>query len=90
VPAAEIAGPVRDPLAPLVKLGSARADSAIRTRAAYRDDRGSIIRTAHKLHLHRDAVASPQKGITELPEMDLADPDQRLALQLARRARLLD
>jgi len=81
---------VRDQLAPLEKLGPARADTAIRTLAAYLDEQGSIIRTARKLHLHRNAVANRLRGITELLEMDLDDPDQRLALQLACRARLLD
>ena len=81
---------VRDQLAPLEKLGPARADTAIRTLAAYLDEQGSIIRTAQKLHLHRNAVANRLRGITELLEMDLDDPDQRLALQLACRARLLD
>jgi len=81
---------VRDQLAPLEKLGPARADIAIRTLAAYLDEQGSIMRTAQKLHLHRNAVANRLRGITELLEMDLDDPDQRLALQLACRARLLD
>jgi sugar diacid utilization regulator len=81
---------VRDQLAPLEKLGPARADTAIRTLAAYLDEQGSIVRTAQKLHLHRNAVANRLRGITELLEMDLDDPDQRLALQLACRARLLD
>jgi sugar diacid utilization regulator len=81
---------VRDQLAPLENLGPARADTAIRTLAAYLDEQGSIVRTAQKLHLHRNAVANRLRGITELLEMDLDDPDQRLALQLACRARLLD
>ncbi len=81
---------VRDQLAPLERLGPARAETAIRTLAAYLDEQGSIVRTAQKLHLHRNAVANRLRGITELLEMDLDDPDQRLALQLACRARLLD
>jgi sugar diacid utilization regulator len=81
---------VRDQLAPLEKLGPARADTAIRTLAAYLDEQGSIVRTAQKLHLHRNAVANRLRGITELLETDLDDPDQRLALQLACRARLLE
>ena len=81
---------VRDQLAPLERLGRARADTAIRTLAAYLDEQGSIVRTAQKLHLHRNAVANRLRGITELLETDLDDPDQRLALQLACRARLLD
>jgi sugar diacid utilization regulator len=80
---------VRDQLAPLEKLGPARADTAIRTLAAYLDEQGSIIKTAQRLHLHRNAVANRIRGITELLDVDFDDPDQRLALQLACRARLL-
>jgi DNA-binding PucR family transcriptional regulator len=81
---------VRDQLAPLEKLGPGRAETAIQTLAAYLDEQGSMIKTAQKLHLHRNAVANRLRGITELLEVDLDDPDQRLALQLACRARLLD
>jgi sugar diacid utilization regulator len=80
---------VRDQLAPLEKLGPGRADTAIQTLAAYLDEQGSIVKTAQKLHLHRNAVANRLRGITELLDIDLDDPDQRLALQLACRARLL-
>jgi DNA-binding PucR family transcriptional regulator len=80
---------VHDQLAPLEKLGSGRADTAIRTLATYLDEQGSIIRTAQKLHLHRNAVTNRLRSITELLDVDLDDPDQRLALQLACRARLL-
>jgi sugar diacid utilization regulator len=80
---------VRDQLAPLERLGPGRADTAIQTLAAYLDEQGSIVKTAQKLHLHRNAVANRLRGITELLDIDLDDPDQRLALQLACRARLL-
>jgi PucR C-terminal helix-turn-helix domain/GGDEF-like domain len=80
---------VRDQLAPLEKLGQSRADTAIRTLAAYLDEQGSIIKTAQRLHLHRNAVANRIRGIIELLDVDFDDPDQRLALQLACRARLL-
>jgi DNA-binding PucR family transcriptional regulator len=39
--------------------------------------------------LHRNAVTNRLRSITELLDVDLEDPDQRLALQLACRARLL-
>jgi sugar diacid utilization regulator len=80
---------VRDQLAPLEKLGPGRAETAIQTLAAYLDEQGSIVKTAQRLHLHRNAVANRLRGITELLDIDLDDPDQRLALQLACRARLL-
>jgi sugar diacid utilization regulator len=80
---------VRDQLAPLEKLGPGRAETAIQTLAAYLDEQGSLVKTAQKLHLHRNAVANRLRGITELLDIDLEDPDQRLVLQLACRARLL-
>jgi sugar diacid utilization regulator len=80
---------VRDQLAPLENLGPARAETAIRTLAAYLDEQGSIVKTAERLHLHRNAVTNRLRSITELLDVDLDDPDQRLALQLACRARLL-
>jgi sugar diacid utilization regulator len=80
---------VRDQLAPLENLGPARADTAIRTLAAYLDEQGSIVKTADRLHLHRNAVTNRLRSITDLLDVDLEDPDQRLALQLACRARLL-
>ena len=64
-------------------------ETAIRTLAVYLDEQGSIIKTAQKLHLHRNAVANRLRNITELLDIDLDDPDQRLVLQLACRARLL-
>jgi sugar diacid utilization regulator len=80
---------VRDQLAPLEKLGPTRADTAIRTLAAYLDEQGSVVKTAERLHLHRNAVTNRLRSITDLLDVDLEDPDQRLALQLACRARLL-
>lgn len=80
---------VREQLAPLERLGAARAETAIRTLAAYLDEQGSVVRTAQKLHLHRNAVTYRLRRITDLLQADLTDADQRLALQLACRARLL-
>ena len=80
---------VHDQLAPLEKLGPGRADTAIQTLATYLDEQGSVIKTAQKLHLHRNAVTNRLRSITELLDVDLDDPDQRLVLQLACRARLL-
>lgn len=80
---------VRELLAPLDELGGARAQTAIRTLQAYLDEQGSVVRTAERLHLHRNAIAYRMRQIRMLLEVDLDDPDQRLALQLACRARLL-
>ncbi|MGO8958488.1 MAG: PucR family transcriptional regulator, partial [Streptosporangiaceae bacterium] len=80
---------VRVQLAPLEKLGPDRAETALRTLAAFLDEQGSIGRTAQRLHLHRNAVTYRMRRITRLLGVDLNDADQRLALQLACRARLL-
>ncbi len=80
---------VRDQLGPLEALGGARAESAILTLKTYLDEQGSTVRTARALHLHRNAVTRRLARITALLGTDLSDPDQRLALQLACRARLL-
>jgi len=81
---------VREQLAPLERLGRARAETAIRTLAMFLDEQGSIARTAQRLHLHRNAVTYRMQRITSLLDVDLDDADQRLALQLACRARLLE
>jgi sugar diacid utilization regulator len=77
-------------LEPLDALGSERAETAVRTLHAYLDEQGSLVRCAERLHLHRNAVAYRLRGIRERLAVDLDDPDQRLALQLACRARLLE
>jgi sugar diacid utilization regulator len=79
---------VRVQLAPLERLGPSRCETALRTLAAFLDEQGSIGRTAKRLHLHRNAVTYRMRRITALLGVDLEDPDQRLALQLACRARL--
>jgi sugar diacid utilization regulator len=76
-------------LEPLDALGPARSLAAVRTLHAYLDERGSLARCAERLHLHRNAVAYRMRQIRERLETDLDDPDQRLTLQLACRARLL-
>jgi hypothetical protein len=76
-------------LEPLDALGPARAETAVRTLQAYLDEQGSLVRCAERLHLHRNAVAYRMRAIREQLAVDLDDPDQRLALQLACRSRLL-
>ncbi|HWO69842.1 MAG TPA: helix-turn-helix domain-containing protein [Actinomycetota bacterium] len=80
---------VRTLLAPLERLGPRRSEEAIKTLQTYLDEQGSVTRTARRLHLHRNAVLYRIRRIFEVLEVDPSDPDQRLALQLACRARLL-
>lgn len=74
-------------LAPLDELGERRAETAVQTLQAYLDHQGSLARAAKELHLHRNAVAYRIKRIFEQLDVDPADPEQRLILQLACRAR---
>jgi len=76
-------------LAPLMALGGSRRDVAVRTLKTYLDEQGSLTRTSRALGLHRNAVAARLERIRKLMRSDLADPDERLALQLACRAYLV-
>ncbi|MEU6660283.1 helix-turn-helix domain-containing protein [Streptomyces sp. NPDC046821] len=75
-------------LAPVADLGPDRADLLLRTLQAYLDHNNSPARAAEELHLHRNAVGARIRRITDLTGADLTDPETRLALQLACRARL--
>ncbi|WP_406316210.1 helix-turn-helix domain-containing protein [Streptosporangium sp. NBC_01639] len=77
---------VQELLAPLLALGSKRAEPLVRTLQSYLDHQGSPARVAEELHLHRNAVSQRIRRIEGLLHTDLGDPQQRLALQLACRA----
>ncbi|MFL5871282.1 MAG: helix-turn-helix domain-containing protein [Solirubrobacterales bacterium] len=74
-------------LAPLERLGGQKATAAIHTLRVYLDCWGSLARSGEILHLHPNAVAHRMKRIRAVLPADLDDPDQRLALQIACRAR---
>jgi DNA-binding PucR family transcriptional regulator len=76
-------------LEPLDELGAERSLTAVRTLNAWLEEQGSLLRCAERLHLHRNAVGYRIRQIRERLAVDLDDPEQRLALQLACRARLL-
>lgn len=78
---------VRVQLEPLERLGGTKAAVAMQTLRTYLDTQGSVVRTAQILHLHRNAVAYRLQRIFDLLDVDMHDPDQRLVLQLACRAR---
>jgi hypothetical protein len=81
---------VRELLAPLDALGPSRAATAIQTLRCYLDTGGSLAETSKALHLHRNAVAYRMRRILDALDADLDDPDRRLALHLACRARSLE
>ncbi|MFE6893940.1 PucR family transcriptional regulator [Streptomyces sp. NPDC057694] len=75
-------------LAPVLRLGEDKAEPLLRTLQAYLDHNNSPARAAELLHLHRNAVGARIRRVTDLTGADLTDPETRLALQLACRARL--
>lgn len=77
---------VHDLLAPLERDGPEKAAMMVRTLRVYLDHQGAVAPTAAELSLHRNAVSYRIKRILSLLDVDLADPDQRLALHLACRA----
>jgi sugar diacid utilization regulator len=76
-------------LAPLDRLGGRRARTAVDTLQVYLDERGSLTAAARRLHLHPNAVGYRMRRIRDRLEVDLDDPDQRLAVQIACRAWLM-
>jgi DNA-binding PucR family transcriptional regulator len=74
-------------LAPLVELGGARSERLIKTLHVYLDNQGSLTRTAEALSLHRNAVSYRINQVFSLLDVDPENPDDRLLLQLACRAR---
>jgi sugar diacid utilization regulator len=80
---------IADLLAPLDRLGGRRAETAVQTLAAYLDEQGSVVRTAAALGVHRNAVTQRMGRIATALDVDLGDPETRLALQIACRARRL-
>jgi len=80
---------VSDLLAPLDALGPRKAAIAIETLHAYLDEQGSFQRAAVRLNVHRNAVVYRMAQISQTLPHDLTDPDERFALQLACRGRLM-
>ncbi|MGK3958477.1 PucR family transcriptional regulator [Arthrobacter sp. R4] len=77
-----------DLLAPFDSLPKAKATTAIDTLSAYLDHGGSLSAAGTKLHIHPKAVRYRIDKALELLRMDIDDPDNRLAVQLACRIRL--
>jgi DNA-binding PucR family transcriptional regulator len=80
---------VDDLLAPLAELGAQAAEDAIRTLQSYLDHQSSPAKAAKELNVHPQTITYRLRKITTLLQVDLNDPEQRLALQLACRAWLM-
>lgn len=78
-----------DVLAPLDALGPERAATAVQTLLAYLGHRNSLVRAGQVLTLHPNAVNYRIRRIEQTLGLDLDDPDNRFALELACRVRSL-
>lgn len=78
-----------DVLAPLDALGPEKAATAVRTLLAYLGHRNSLARAGQELTLHPNAVNYRIRRIEQTLGLDLDDPDNRFALELACRVRSL-
>jgi sugar diacid utilization regulator len=76
-------------LAPIDELGSEKSQVMLHTLRFYLDSQGSTTKAAEHLHMHRNAVAYRINRIFQLLDVDRHDPETRLMLQLACRARSL-
>ncbi|WP_420611055.1 PucR family transcriptional regulator [Candidatus Poriferisodalis sp.] len=75
----------------LAPLAATDADETLlRTLEAYLDCQSSATNTAAVLGVHRNTVMKRIDRISEALHVNLADPDQRLALQLVMRKHRLD
>lgn len=73
-------------LAPLAGLTEQQRAEALRTLRAYLDHAGVASKVAEELGVHRNTVAYRIAKLFELLDLDPADADHRLMLQLACRA----
>src|SRR5262249_1655803 len=76
-------------LGPLVEYDRQKRAELVQTLDTYIDARNSPSETALRLHLHRNTVLYRLRRVRELLGRDPDDPEQRLALQLALRARIV-
>ena len=70
------------PLATLLRHDIEHDTGYVETLQAWLDYPGQPQRAARELHLHTNTLRHRMKRIGEIAELDLSDPQQRLALQL--------
>ena len=57
----------------------------LRTLEAYFEHNGNLSQTAEAMYIHRNTLLYRMERIAEITNLDLNDPENRLALQLALR-----
>jgi len=79
----------RTTLGPLVEYDEQKRTDLVDTLEAYIEAGSSPSETAHRLHLHRNTVLYRLRRIRELLGRDPDEPEERLQLHLALRARVV-
>jgi purine catabolism regulator len=74
-------------LAPLSTYDEQHHTDLLPTLGAYFANNGNMARTAHVLNIHRNTLVYRLGRITEIIQLDMEDPNVRLNLQLALKAR---
>jgi purine catabolism regulator len=70
-------------LAPLVRYDAGHGTELVPTLEAFFAHHGNVSQTAESLYLHRNSLLYRLERIGEITALDLNDPDDRFALQLA-------
>lgn len=76
-------------LGPLAEYDRKTGQNLIETLEAYFESHGNLSQTAVKLHHHRNSLLYRIGRIQEISGLDLEDPESRLSLQVALKARRL-
>ncbi|MFP4321085.1 MAG: helix-turn-helix domain-containing protein [Anaerolineales bacterium] len=80
-----------DILGDLLEYDQRHGGDLLRTLEGFFNTNGHLTQTAEALHIHRNTLQYRLNRISELTQLDMSQPDTRLAIQLAVKAkRLLD
>jgi DNA-binding PucR family transcriptional regulator len=73
------------PLRTLIERDTRQNTQLVETLRAYLDAFGDVAVAADRLGIHHNTLRYRLQKLREIPGLDLADPEQRLALQLQLR-----
>ncbi len=77
--------PPPGPLARLLEYDAQHGSALVATLAAWLDAFGDVIAAADSMFVHPNTFRYRLRRLTEVGELDLADPEQRFALMLQLR-----
>ncbi len=86
---ADLASFCQETLGGLIRYDKEQNSSLIKTLEAFFVHHGNLSQTAEALFVHRNTLQYRMERIAEIAGIDLDNPETRLALQLALKARFL-